>query len=137
MDVLIAIKGVQSLDGDSDTIELTTVGIMEPTQDGYLLQYQETPITGMPGTVTTLRIAPSQVQLERSGSLSSLLVLEKGRRHQTSYETPYGSLLAGTYTEELDIDLTEEGGRLVLTYTMDMNGAVTGRHTVHIDVKRM
>ena len=35
MDVLISIVGVQQLDGDSDTIELTTDGTLEPTADGY------------------------------------------------------------------------------------------------------
>ena len=133
MDVLISIVGVQQLDGDSDTIELTTDGTLEPTADGYRLRYEET--SGLEGAMTTLHIAPGQVMLERSGSLTSLLVLEKGKRHLNSYETPYGNLMIGAYTDDLSVDLTEKGGRLGFRYTLDMNGSVTGRHDVRISVR--
>ena len=73
--------------------------------------------------------------LERSGSLTSLLVLEKGKRHLNSYETPYGNLMIGAYTDDLSVDLTEKGGRLGFRYTLDMNGSVTGRHDVRISVR--
>ena len=132
MDVLISIVGVQQLDGDSDTIELTTDGTLEPTADGYRLRYE---VTGLEGAMTTLHIAPGQVMLERSGSLTSLLVLEKGKRHLNSYETPYGNLMIGAYTDDLSVDLTEKGGRLGFRYTLDMNGSVTGRHDVRISVR--
>ena len=135
MDVLISIVGVQQLDGDSDTIELTTDGTLEPTADGYRLRYEETSVTGLEGAMTTLHIAPGQVMLERSGSLTSLLVLEKGKRHLNSYETPYGNLMIGAYTDDLSVDLTEKGGRLGFRYTLDMNGSVTGRHDGRISVR--
>ena len=122
MDVLISIVGVQQLDGDSDTIELTTDGTLEPTADGYRLRYEETSVTGLEGAMTTLHIAPGQVMLERSGSL-------------TSHETPYGNLMIGAYTDDLSVDLTEKGGRLGFRYTLDMNGSVTGRHDVRISVR--
>ena len=78
MDVLISIVGVQQLDGDSDTIELTTDGTLEPTADGYRLRYEETSVTGLEGAMTTLHIAPGQVMLERSGSLTSLRTAGNG-----------------------------------------------------------
>ena len=108
---------------------------LEPTADGYRLRYEETSVTGLEGAMTTLHIAPGQVMLERSGSLTSLLVLEKGKRHLNSYETPYGNLMIGAYTDDLSVDLTEKGGRLGFRYTLDMNGSVTGRHDVRISVR--
>lgn len=136
MDVLISITGTQILDNDSDTIELTTAGEMERTQEGFLLRYPETSVTGMPGTMTTLHVTDRQVLLERSGALNSLMVLEKRRRHQSRYETPYGSLMMGVYTEQLSAELDDQGGRLQFVYTMDMNGQATGRHDIQITVKR-
>lgn len=135
-DVYISIVGTQVLDGDSDTVELTTAGELERTQEGFLLRYPETSVTGMPGTMTTLHISPQRVLLERSGALNSLMVLEKQRRHQSRYETPYGGLMMGVYAETVAAELDEQGGHLHLVYTMDMNGRDTGRHDIQITVKR-
>lgn len=135
MDVWISIIGVQTLDGESDTVELDTAGKLEAAEEGFRLSYEESPVTGLEGAVTTLHVAPGQVLLERSGALNSLLVLEPGKRHQSLYETPYGSLTMGVYTEFLEMDLDESGGALAFAYTMDMNGAAAGRHEVRVAVR--
>ena len=54
MDVLISITGVQSAGSESDTVELTTEGLMEPLDDGWLLRYEESEATGMAGVTTEL-----------------------------------------------------------------------------------
>ncbi len=135
MDVLIRIQGKQYLDADSDAVELTTDGQLEQTGDGYRIRYQETALTGMEGTVTTLDITEGRVLLARSGTMNCLLVLEPEKRHEGSYETPYGSLLLGAYTHELTNNLTERGGDLSFRYTVDMNGSVTGHHELHISLE--
>lgn len=135
LDVWISITGVQTLDGESDIIELTTAGKLETAAEGYRLSYEESPVTGLDGAVTTLHVGPGQVLLERSGALNSLLVLEPGKRHQSRYETPYGSLMMGVHTEALEVDLDESGGTLAFVYTTDMNGIAAGRHEVRVAVR--
>ena len=120
MDVLISITGVQSAGGESDTVELTTEGLMEPLDDGWLLRYEESEATGMVGVTTELRVGRSGVVLERTGAMSSLLVLEKGKRHLCRYETGYGPLMLGIYTKEIDNRLKNDGGELHFHYTMDV-----------------
>ena len=136
MDVLISIVGVQQLDGDSDTIELTTDGTLEPTADGYRLRYEETSVTGLEGAMTTLHIAPGQVMLERSGSLTSLLVLEKGKRHLCHYDTGFGSLMVGVFAQSIHSDLTDSGGTLDVSYSLDINSGLNSMNSIFVDVKR-
>ena len=71
MDVLISITGTQRVDGEEETIELTTAGGMEPAGEGWTLTYDESAATGMEGVTTTIRVHPDEVLLERTGSLHS------------------------------------------------------------------
>ena len=137
MDVLISIVGTQQSEGESNTIELTTAGQMEKTDTGYLLTYNESATTGMEGVMTSMRVCNSEVILERSGKMNSMLVLQKGRRHMCNYETGYGSMMMGIYTRELHNLLDDQGGELDFDYTMDINSSMTSSHNVHISVKTM
>ena len=136
MDVLISITGVQSAGGESDTVELTTEGLMEPLDDGWLLRYEESEATGMAGVTTELRVGRSGVVLERTGAMSSLLVLEKGKRHLCRYETGYGPLMLGIYTKEIDNRLKDDGGELYFHYTMDVGQGEPYLHDVRLTVRQ-
>ena len=50
---MLSIRGEQYFDGiDPDAQELMTEGTMTLTEDGMVLAYQETALTGMEGTTT-------------------------------------------------------------------------------------
>lgn len=134
-DVWISITGTQSADGESDTVELTTAGKLELADGGYVLTYHESESTGMEGVITSLRVRDAEVQLERSGAMNSLLVLEKGKRHMSCYNTPHGSLMMGVYTKELHNTMTPQGGELEFHYTLDINSCMTSSHDVQVKVR--
>lgn len=135
MNALIKITGTQTADGEQDVIELTTNGTLEKTTDGWKLCYSETEATGMEGTITQLDITPNRLNLMRSGTHPSMLVLEKNRRHHCNYHTPYGTIDLGTYASELAYKLNENGGEVLFSYTLGFNGGVSSAHTVHIHVQ--
>lgn len=135
MNALIKIVGTQTADGEVDTIELTTNGTLERVGDGWKLCYNETEATGMDGTVTQLDITADRLNLMRLGTHPSMLILEKNRRHHCNYHTPYGTIDLGTYTSELDYNLTDDGGELTFCYTLGFNGGVSSAHEVHITVQ--
>ena len=77
--VMISVRGEQYFDDvDPNATELMTEGTLEQTEDGFLLSYQETELTGMEGTLTTFEIGPGRVILWRSGSVNSQMVFEEG-----------------------------------------------------------
>ena len=111
--VLLFIRGEQYFDDvDPDATELTTEGTLELTEEGLLLTYQETALTGMEGTTTTFEVSGSQVILRRVGSVNSQMVFEEGRQHTSLYETPYGELSVDIQTSALRHNLSERGGVL-------------------------
>ena len=114
--VLLFIRGEQYFDDvDPDATELTTEGTLELTEEGLLLTYQETALTGMEGTTTTFEVSGPQVILRRVGSVNSQMVFEEGRQHTSLYETPYGELSVDIQTSALRHNLSERGGLLELS----------------------
>ena len=135
--VLLSIRGEQYFDGiDPDATELMTEGSMVLTGDGMVLTYEESQLTGMEGTTTTLEVKGPRVILTRSGTVNSQMVFEEGRQHTSLYETPFGELSVDIQTSCLRHNLTERGGLMEIKYSIAVEHTVTGRNCFKIRVKR-
>ena len=60
--------------------------------------------------------------MTRFGKVPSQLVIEKGVRHICHYETGFGSVSLGVAADVIELDLTDAGGRLQFSYTLDSGG---------------
>ena len=135
--VLLSIRGEQYFDGiDPDVTELMTEGTMVLTEDGMVLSYEESQLTGMEGTTTTFEVKGPRVILTRSGTVNSQMVFEEGRQHTSLYETPFGELSVDIQTSVLKHNLTERGGVMEIKYSIAVEHTVTGRNCFKIRVKR-
>ena len=135
--VMLSIRGEQYFDGiDPDAQELMTEGTMTLTEDGMVLSYEETALTGMEGTTTRFQIRGPRVILTRSGTVNSQMVFEEGRQHTSLYETPFGELSVDIQTSVLKHNLTERGGLMEIKYSIAVEHTVTGRNCFKIRVRR-
>ena len=135
--VLLKVRGEQYFDNvDPDATELMTEGTMVLTEDGMILSYEETELTGMEGTTTTFTVAGPRVILTRSGKVNSQMVFEEGRQHTSLYETPFGELTVDIQTSRLRHNLSERGGVMDIKYSIAVEHTVTGRNCFKIRVKR-
>ena len=134
--VLLTIRAEQDVEGEPDKVELLTEGTMELRPEGMAVTYQESPLTGMEGTTTTLEVTGPRVILRRSGTVSSQMVFEEGRQHTSLYETPYGELSVDVQTSYLRHTLTECGGQMEIRYSISVEHAATGKNHFHLRVKR-
>ena len=135
--VLLSIRGEQYFDGiDPDETELMTEGTMALTEDGMVLSYEESELTGMEGTTTTFEVKGPRVTLTRSGAVNSQMVFEEGRQHTSLYETPFGELSVDIQTSELKHNLSERGGLMEIKYSIAVEHTVTGRNCFKIRVMR-
>ena len=134
---MLSIRGEQYFDGiDPDAQELMTEGTMTLTEDGMVLSYQETALTGMEGTTTRFQVQGPRVILTRSGTVNSQMVFEEGRQHTSLYETPFGELSVDIQTSVLKHNLTERGGLMEIKYSIAVEHIVTGRNCFKIRVRR-
>ena len=74
----------------------------------------------------------------RYGKVPSQLIIEKGTRHLCHYETGYGAISLGVAADVIEHELTEEGGKLKFSYTLD-SGAdnFISRNLVDITVEAL
>ena len=134
--VLLFIRGEQYFDDvDPDATELTTEGTLELTEEGLLLTYQETALTGMEGTKTSLCVQPRSVVLSREGTLNTRMEFEEGRKRYFLYETPFGSATMGLNTRRIVNRLGAHGGEIEIDYSVDMDDTIVGRNRFFIRVQ--
>ena len=135
-DVIISIKGIQRYDGMApDVSELVTKGRLVREGESYTLSYQESELTGLEGTLTTIQVDGEQVTLMRVGEFNSQLVFQEGRRHLSMYNTPYGAMAIGVNTRHLLARIDEQGGDIEVDYAIEVDHALAGHSVFRINVK--
>ena len=135
--VLINIKGVQTIDNQKDTTELFTTGDIYFKNNKTYITYLESEVTGYENCRTTLKIDGSnRMTLMRSGKNPSHLIMELGRKNTGVYGTPYGQLEVGISASNIEHDLDEAGGRFYCKYNLDINSNLVSTHEIFIDVKQ-
>ena len=137
-DVIISIKSLQNYGfEDQDSVEFTTDGYYF-MQDGVAcISYNESAVTGMEGTRTSLMVTDEQVVVDRDGLITSRMIFTPGDRTEFQYCTPYGVADLGIDTRELSQSFGENGGNLELDYVINMEHAVVTRNKFYITVKQM
>ncbi|MBP1555680.1 MAG: DUF1934 domain-containing protein [Oscillospiraceae bacterium] len=118
---IITIDNVQYNEGREDRFTFSTVGDYRTEGDTRIIAYEDSAATGFEGSETTLHISPDMVTMVRTGEYASSLVLEKGKRHTCHYGTPVGDLPLGIYTTRINNELTDSGGTLDFSYSLDLN----------------
>ncbi|MBE6761662.1 MAG: DUF1934 domain-containing protein [Ruminococcaceae bacterium] len=139
-DVLVKVKTVQIDDrGESDTIELTAEGKFAEKDGSYLIKYSDAFISGDNESIqTTVKVgSDGAVSVTRSGSYQSRFVIEKQKRCNCLYQTPYGTMTMGFYGEKIENNLNKNGGELSLRYTVDVNGSELNRNQMTITIKEV
>ena len=135
-DVIISLKGMQKYEhADPDVIELITKGRLAEREGNFTLTYQESELTGLEGTRTTIQVEGEQVTLLREGGVNSQMVFQEGRRHMSMYNTPYGAIEIGINTSHLMTDLHDRGGDIEIDYAIEVDHAMAGRNIFQINVK--
>ncbi len=134
---IIKIIGTQRLGNDSDKIEMTTVGSIEETDSQYILRYSEEQEPPLKPTNVKLSINKSEdrVEMLRSGSIGSLLIIERSKRNLCSYATEFGDLLMGIYGKNIENCFDGEKGVFTFGYDIDVNGALTSQNEVTVELK--
>ena len=135
-DVVISIKGMQKYEGAlPDVVEQVTAGRLSREGESYTLSYQESELTGLGGTLTTILVDGEQVTILRVGEFNSQMVFQEGRRHLSMYNTPYGAMAIGVHTRHLLAELNDQGGDIEVDYFIEIDHALAGRNVFRISVK--
>ncbi len=114
--------------------EFFAVGKLVETDDRLEIVYEESVLTGMEGSVTSIGFAkdePNLVTMVRQGFVDTTLVFEAGKRHITIYQTPFSEFELGVYAVSVQNLLLREGV-INLDYITELHGARTERCKMQI-----
>lgn len=138
-EVLIEIKGRQQYaEGHDDETTFTSTGTFEEKDGAIMLRYDESEMIGAKGVSTELVVENgSRVTLVRSGGLNSKMTVEKGRRHSCLYNTQHGDFVIGIFGEALMLETNEKGGKIFMSYTLDVNSGLLSKNIMEIKFREI
>ena len=122
---MITVVGKQTVDGDTDTIEVITTGDMTIADGKVTIIYPEY-AQDEPSKVTdtTVTLEGGVLSIDRQGEMSSHLILEQGVRHECLYRT-----------DKISSDIDEHGGEINAAYQLDFNRSAVSYNEFYISVK--
>jgi uncharacterized beta-barrel protein YwiB (DUF1934 family) len=131
---IITISSKQNNVEDS-TIEVVTPGEFYKDKEVYCAEYNETEISGMEGTRTTLRFTPEKFSLLRVGTTNAEMNFERNNKAITLYNTPYGVLEMKIETLDLIINVDEFGGDILVKYNLIIAGEKPQNTILKVNIK--
>ncbi len=135
--VVISVEGTQKFLGEeAQTVQIVTDGVMKTEGDMVYLSYEESEMTGMEGTTTTFAVGKDNVVLTRTGAIQSQMVFEKGKKNVSLYDMGFGALTIGVKARRLKNELGPEGGRLEISYGIEIEEQAQGLNSFVIDVRK-
>lgn len=135
-DVIISVKGSQASNyKDSDALELITEGKYYKEGQTYFVTYDESEVTGMDGTTTTLKLDDGVVTLIRIGSVNSQFVFQQGKKHVSYYDTAYGAFTIGVIANEVSVNVDDSGGEIRVDYRLEIDNNKSGENDFHMFIR--
>ncbi len=136
---LITLIGKHTVDGEEDCFELTTQGKYTKQNGKYLVSYEGSEITGYNNTTTTLKIKDDYVSMIRFGKNmgSSQMIFEEKKQYTGIYRTPLGNMSVDVFTNEMSVDMDDEGGEVSLDYYVQLNSCEPVRNNLTVKIRKV
>ncbi|GAA0177763.1 DUF1934 domain-containing protein [Clostridium sediminicola] len=120
---------------EEDAIEVVTQGNFYKKENSYYAVYEETELSGMEGTTTTLKIKDDEFSLIRRGTTNTKMEFINKDDSISMYNTPYGTLELVISTKELDIDIDDKGGDVFIDYYLTVDGQKAANTKLKVNIK--
>ena len=137
-DVWISFHSVNGYDDEEpDSLEFFTDGQYLFQDQVARLSYQESEVTGLEGTRTSVTILPDRVVVDRDGTVQSRMIFQEGSKSSFLYSTPFGQATMGVDTRSIRQSVNEHGGQVEIDYVVDMEHAVVARNRFSITIRQL
>jgi len=137
-EVLVSVKGLQFIENDeeeAEAIELVTVGNYHCRDGNKYIKYEES-FEGVDGVATNLlKIKDDVLEVRKKGAVDVHMVFEKGKKNISYYTTPYGTLLMGIATTNLQIKEAQDSLELQVDYVLEVNDEFLADCTLNLLAK--
>ncbi len=108
-------------DGEPEKAETSADGFLKISDGEYTLSYVE--ITEGGRVCADIFVTESSVRVKRAGAIESDMLFEEGVTHCSLYGVPPYSFDTEIYTRRIRNEITRDGGKIDIFYTMKIGGA--------------
>lgn len=125
-EVLISISGLHfDMEGNAEEgepVEIITPASYYLKNGKHYILYDEV-VEGVPGVIkNTVKITgDSSFEIRKSGIANAHMVFEKNRMNMTAYNTPFGEMMIGIHTRDIETTVAEDEISVGITYSLDVN----------------
>lgn len=134
-DVIINVQNIQGIDDRADTLDFLTDGYYSHEDGISCISYEESDVTGLSGTRTSVIVMPDRIVVDRDGRITSRMEFIEGEKSNFLYSTPFGKAKLGLRTRKIDRSFDESGGRMEIDYDLDVEHAVFSKNKLILKVK--
>lgn len=123
--VLLTIKGMNISAGETDLVEFVTEGRLFMNANGYLLEYDESELTGEEGVTTKVLLEGASVTLSRNGEIDTHMVFKENQVFESNVSTPFGMVHMNIMAHHVDSSLSDKSGTLDVEYEVSTDDMST------------
>lgn len=120
-EVLVSISGLQFAVNSDEIIEVITGGQYFNRGGKQYVLYDEMMEEYEGVSKNTIKFTDGIVDITKKGLMNVHMVFEEKKKNMTYYNTPFGNLMIGLYTNRIQIEEKEENIRIVVDYALDIN----------------
>jgi len=119
---------------EKSTIEFMTAGKFSSRGGITRISYEETELSGMPGSKTQITISGDKLKLTRvgRGMNDTTMEFEQGKRYEGIYATPYGNIGMELLTNSIDAE--DPSKKISIDYSLSLKGLVESHNSLEIEV---
>lgn len=128
-----------SVEQNNSSPLFVTEGTIREYRGHIEIMYNESDFTDMPDEITTLSFAtnePSIVTMGRNGACTTVMAFEAGNTYKSVYSAFGANFDVDITTYELSNTVTyEDGGELMLNYSITSGGSLVSSTVMHITIE--
>lgn len=130
--IILNVRGSHVEQGEENILELMTEGRLTRDDDKYIIEYEESALSGVENTTTRLTVQGDKLWLNRMGILESEFAFKKRQMYEAAYDTPFGMLQLSVLPTQIESEISEDSGQIDLEYVVNVGGkSALNRLNIH------
>jgi uncharacterized beta-barrel protein YwiB (DUF1934 family) len=119
-----------------EMVEFLTEGNLYKEGESTCITYEESEVSGMEGTITTVKVQDQMVSVIRLGTTNSIMEFEPGKQKRSLYSTPFGDVTLGIVTKGVSVDYNKrlEPTKVLVDYNIEIAGVKNSENTLNIKI---
>ncbi|MCL2162795.1 MAG: DUF1934 domain-containing protein [Oscillospiraceae bacterium] len=133
--VIISVRGTQTVGGNSSGVmELMTEGMFYRKDNSYYLAYNESGQYGFDDANTMIEISDGTLKFIRFGMINAQFIFQQGKKYISHYDTPHGSFTFCVFTNNINIDVDDNGGVINIDYMLELENGPSALNDFYVRI---